>query len=59
MSGYVQEGIENIVAETEAILFEATSDLTKEQAMCNVYKEIAILIKIDDMNGLHKQEVGV
>lgn len=49
MSGYVQEGIENVVAETEAILFEATSDLVREQAMRNAYKEIAMLIKIDEM----------
>lgn len=59
MSGYVQEGIENVVAETEAILFEATSDLTREQAMRNAYKEIAMLIKIDEMNGMHKQKEEV
>lgn len=59
MSGYVQEGIENVVAKTEAILFEATSDLAREQAMRNAYKEIAMLIKIDEMNALHKHEVKV
>lgn len=59
MSGYVQEGIENVVAETEAILFEATSDLAREQAMRNAYKEISMLIKIDEMNGMHKQKEEV
>ena len=45
-----------MVAETEAILFETTSDLAKEQVMRNAYKEIAMLIKIDEMNATHKQE---
>lgn len=59
MSGYVQEEVEKVVAETEAILFEATSDLTREQAMRNAYKEIAMLIKIDEMNALHEQKEEV
>lgn len=52
MSGYVQQEIERVVADTEAILAEATSDLTREQAMRNAYKDIAMLIKLDEMDAI-------
>jgi hypothetical protein len=41
-----------VVADTEAILAEATSDLTREQAMRNAYKDIAMLIKLDEMDAI-------
>lgn len=52
MSGYVQQEIKRVVADTEAILAEATSDLTREQAMRNAYKDIAMLIKLDEMDAI-------
>ena len=52
MSGYVQQEIERVVADTEAILAEATSDLTREQAMRNAYKDIAMLVKLDEMDAI-------
>ena len=52
MSGYVQQEIERVVADTEAILAEATSDLSREQAMRNAYKDIAMLIKLDEMDAI-------
>ena len=52
MSGYVQQEIERVVADTEAILAEATSDLSREQAMRNAYKDIAMLVKLDEMDAI-------
>ncbi len=52
MSGYVRQEIERVVADTEAILAEATSDLTREQAMRNAYKDIAMLVKLDEMDAI-------
>ena len=52
MSGYVQQEIERVVADTEAILAEATSDLTREQAMRNAYKDIAMFVKLDEMDAI-------
>lgn len=57
MSGYVQQEIERVVADTEAILAEATSDLTREQAMRNAYKDIAMLIKLDEMDAIREKVV--